>query len=167
MAHWGKAGQRLTPEQARQRRRNGSAARALATQYDTERTEAGRRAHAAGLIRPDLITFYLNANDLFGPEVDAQCGVREPTVDLWETGRVYPTWPQLEALARLCRITPDRFTGPHPEEQGRYFICGRHGAAPTEPRITRFDPLALAAAGINPYPEPPADNSDSDTPTLF
>ena len=96
MAVWGKAGQRLTEEEARrQRARRG---------LDWERLKATRLAEArrnweAGKVAPWRITHALG--DLNGPGVDRECGVEEPTVDHWELGIVYPTWRQLELLAVL------------------------------------------------------------------
>jgi hypothetical protein len=38
---------------------------------------------------------------LEGPEVDIACGAKEPDVDRWEEGELYPTWEQLVLLAEL------------------------------------------------------------------
>lgn len=55
---------------------------------------------------PERITTALNAAGLWGPEVDRACGVEEPAVDLWESGELVPSREQMEALARLCGVTP-------------------------------------------------------------
>lgn len=105
---WGKAGQRLTPEQARQR---DGLARFNADRAATVRSEDDRIAHAkwaAGLVIPNKITMALG--DLSGPEVDWQCGVTEPAVDLWEAGKLYPSWEQLLKLAALTGKRPRWFT---------------------------------------------------------
>lgn len=147
MTHWGKAGQRLTPDQLRARQAPRRAARALTDQQDQARTHATHRTWAAGRVRPDLITTWLDHRGLDGPGVDTACGVTEPTVDLWEAGWVYPTWDQLQALARLCQVPVWRFTDHRAGLPDRIFLCGR--GAPRGPApVTTFCPLALAAAGI-------------------
>lgn len=55
-----------------------------------------------GRVVPHRITMALDLHGHHGPEVDAACGVEEPTVDMWEAGTLYPTWPQLQALAGIC-----------------------------------------------------------------
>lgn len=160
MSPWGKAGERITATQARERARArlAPARRAAAVNGPNQaaRTRAAHQAWAAGLTIPYMITRYLNYRGLDGPEVDRACGVEEPTVDLWEAGRVYPTWEQLTALADLCRVPVWRFV--EDDNIGRVFLCGLGQTKDITPPVTRFDPLALAAAGINPYPtNPPAD----------
>lgn len=54
------------------------------------------RDWAAGHVIPDRITTALNAEGLYGPEVDLACGVEEPAVDEWEAGTRYPSWEQLQ-----------------------------------------------------------------------
>lgn len=100
---WGTAGVRLTPEQAR---RNDGRNRLWAVERDEKQAENDRIAHAkwrAGLVVPHNITHALDSLGLYGPEVDQECGVREPAVDLWEAGKLYPTWDQLVALAKLTQ----------------------------------------------------------------
>lgn len=164
--HWGKAGQRLTHTQARERKGNRSRTRAAYTQAVVAQTNQARynAAHTRweqGLVVPCAITTFLDMRSLDGPGVDEACGVKEPTVDLWEAGRVYPTWEQLLALADLCQVPVWRFTEPPLHHtDGPIFICGPRTTShtPEGPPITVFDPLALAAAGINPYPtNPPTD----------
>lgn len=72
--------------------------------------QAARVDWEAGLISPYLITTALDMCALHGPEVDEACGVEEPTIDLWESGLVYPTWEQLCALATLTGFAPAFFS---------------------------------------------------------
>jgi hypothetical protein len=60
----------------------------------------------AGELRPYRITAALDARGLHGPEVDVACGAAEPDVDLWEAGKLYPTWEQVVLLAKLTGVTP-------------------------------------------------------------
>ncbi len=100
---WGKAGVQLTGQEAAHRDRL-AVVRGIAR--DEQRIEDARIAQEkwkCGLVVPHAITTALNTHGLYGPEVDAACGVREPAVDLWEEGKLYPTWEQLQALARLTQ----------------------------------------------------------------
>lgn len=170
MSPWGKAGERITTEQARERVRARQAparrASAVAKESNAARLSAAHKAWKAGLARPDMITQGLNFRDLYGPEVDRACGVEEPTVDLWEAGRVYPTWEQLTALAALCELPVWWFTEEPLISAGDLFICGRGRVIDTTPPITTFDPMALAAAGINPYPDTPGTDDNGQTRLL-
>lgn len=65
-----------------------------------------------GLTVPHRITLALDIARLDGPEVDEACGVQEPAVDLWECGRLYPTWEQLCRLAQLTGFPVAFFTAP-------------------------------------------------------
>lgn len=161
MAHWGKAGERLTEQQHRERlaRRQKPARMATAiTRPANDKREAdARRAWQAGLVRPDMITMWLDFRGLDGPGVDAACGVAEPTVDLWEAGRVYPSWEQLTALAKLCQVAVWKFTEDPIVDSGQFFLCRSRGKTPETTRDlpVTFDPLAIAAAGLDPYPTLP------------
>ena len=111
---WGKAGTRLTDDEKRGRRQAqaGRARRAEVASLDDERAH---QKWAMGLVIPAHITIALDTLGLYGPEVDTACGVREPAVDNWEAGRVYPTWEQIKALAALTQKTPMYFMAPvHP-----------------------------------------------------
>lgn len=100
---WGKAGVRLTEQEAAARDRRNAQQRAEA-QLVAERDERkGRDAWARGMLRPFAITLALNKRGLYGPEVDEACGTFEPAVDMWEDGQLYPTWPEFKALAALTR----------------------------------------------------------------
>jgi hypothetical protein len=78
---------------------------------------------------PQRITLALDYRQLYGPEVDKACGVEEPTVDLWETGEVVPTFEQIEALGALTQFPVAFFYRPAPEPLGRVFMCGEGGSS--------------------------------------
>lgn len=119
------------------------------------------RRWAAGQVIPDRITLALDEQELYGPEVDLACGVEEPAVDEWEAGTRYPSWEQLQALARLVDrpvhlFTIDReaiMTGP-------VFICDRskrkNGCQVVERNpVLVFTAEAIAAANLPRVPPPP------------
>ena len=106
---WGRAGVRLTREQATR-----------STWHAQRRDEAIKTIEAevfqkwaAGMVVPHNITIALDLNDLYGPEVDAALGVREPAVDMWEAGKLYPTWFQLQALSELTGYPIQFFVTAH------------------------------------------------------
>ncbi len=68
-----------------------------------------------GLVVPHRITLALDVNRLDGPGVDEACGVREPAVDRWERGTLYPEWEQLLRLAVLTGFDVAFFTSPADE----------------------------------------------------
>lgn len=173
---YGKAGVPLTPEELADRARARTVRRNRRAREEAQALEEARQRHARGLVRPYIITSALDSKDLYGPEVDAACGVLEPTVDMWEAGHVYPTFDQLVALAKLTQVMPAFFTRDHHvAADGRMFLCGRgvKYAGPAEPPVITFTPEALAAAGIGDWGRTrapaPADVSreTSDAPTLF
>lgn len=146
-ARWGRAGQRLTEHEV--------AVRDHAALTRRNQREARRRADdavayrlwRAGELRPYLVTRVLDAAGLDGPEVDVECGTQEPDVDLWEAGKLYPTWEQLRRLAKLTGVTP-RFLctrDRHPltvEDTTLRF----HGYRPDpEPLVLAFPPDVVAA----------------------
>lgn len=124
--------------------------------------QQAERDWASGKVIPWRITTALDADSLYGPEVDLACGVEEPAVDRWEAGTLYPTWEQLCALAELCQTYPWMFTE-HITDTGpvRIFICRRGGrgrgcqVVDTSDRITTFTDEAIAAANL-PKPRPPS-----------
>jgi hypothetical protein len=143
---WGKAGERIDEQEARTRQ---SAAVARRNQDNAARAANDEIAHKlwrAGLLKPYIITFALNAKGLYGPEVDEACGAREPDVDLWEAGKLYPTWEQVLLLAALCGVTP-RFL----VQGGQMLKVSQtslrfHGYEDDEePVVWAFDPEAVAA----------------------
>lgn len=113
-------------------------ARTVVGSQAQERTadEAHRRWLAGELI-PDRITSSLDLRMLDGPEVDEQCGAHEPEVDLWEAGKLYPSWSQVEALARLVDfpliyfVTPPRCPPIRYEDTSLVFHMD--GPAPVRP----------------------------------
>jgi len=116
----------------------------------TRNVEAEKRWRS-GYVIPARITMMLDLRGLYGPEVDVACGVEEPTVDQWEAGEVYPSWEQLQALARLCDVGVIWFTDAMPwRDIGPVFICDRskrtgQGAQVTPEPILRASREALAA----------------------
>lgn len=126
----------------------------------TAHEQAAYRAWCAGKVIPHRITSALDEQELYGPEVDRACGVEEPAVDQWEAGTLYPTWEQLQALARLVNRPVHLFTMEPNLGPGRIFICDRskrkNGCQiiDTAP-ITKFTPEAIAAANLPKPPPPP------------
>ena len=110
---WGKAGERLDPHEAERTRKAILKQRNEYRQMRERQEAEARQLWAHGEVKPFLITARLNVRELYGPEVDAACGVAEPTVDLWEAGKVYPTWDQMLALSELCGTTPLAFCQGH------------------------------------------------------
>lgn len=117
--------------------------------------QAARADWAAGLIAPYLITTALDMCALHGPEVDEACGVQEPTVDLWESGLVYPTWEQLCALAELTGFAPAFFSR-----------RGRDPKAVPRETSTRFHRVGGSRPGGNVGPIVPAFLPEAITKTL-
>lgn len=107
-----------------------------------------------GLVVPHRITLALDIRQLHGPQVDRDCGAKEPDVDQWEAGEKYPTWEQLLALAALTDFDPAFFT-PEPDQihalgPGVMFVCCRSRRT-WNPRVDipapvlAFTPAAIAA----------------------
>lgn len=142
MTVWGKAGQRLTDEEAAARRRKYVAARNNAEASRVAAEQEGRRLWRAGRLIPWRITVALDRNNLYGPEVDIACGTQEPDVDHWEAGIVYPTWEQTRLLAELCGVTVpflchDGLVPVNP-------LCSKWGRYDDEPPpVMRFLPEAV------------------------
>lgn len=123
------------------------------------RRESEREARAAwelGDVVPHRITLALNIRQLYGPQVDEQCGVKEPAVDEWEAGTRYPSWEQLLALAELVEFDV-RFFTPDDPAAGAFtpddvvFACYRsrrnhNPRVEIPPPILHFDPASVAAA---------------------
>lgn len=105
-ARWGKAGVRLTADEAQTRGRAAAAARNRSRTVRAADNRIAYRLWLAGELKPHLITMALDARGLHGPQVDIECGAAEPDVDLWEAGKLYPTWKQLLLLAELTGNTP-------------------------------------------------------------
>lgn len=79
---------------------------------------------------PQRITTALDMAGLYGPEVDAALGVREPTVDQRESGESVPTAAQVRRLAILTGFPVAFFYGPPPPEIRNGWICGSDGCHP-------------------------------------
>jgi hypothetical protein len=98
---------------------------------------------------PARITLALDANGLYGPDVDLACGTYEGNpdgdVDAWEEGRAVPTDDQVAALARLVNMPVDYFYLPADEVPGRVFMCDRtrrkHGLTIVESRVDEHSVL--------------------------
>lgn len=109
---WGEAGVRLTDGQTATIDHHGHLARVQAEQRHAEKLREARMKWAKGMLVPHHITAALNFCNLYGPEVDIACGAKEPDVDMWEAGVLYPSWEQVVALGKLCGRHPIRFMGP-------------------------------------------------------
>lgn len=102
------------------RRRWGETERARraawrADSAERELSDKERIAHLlwlAGRVVPHHVTLALDSHGLVGPQVDIACGVTEPDVDLWEAGKLYPTWEQLLLLAKLTERRVGYFVRP-------------------------------------------------------
>lgn len=154
---WGKAGQRLDPGEADRRRREAVARRNRNELSRAADDAVAYRLWRAGEVRPYVITQALNARGLAGPQVDIACGAREPDVDLWEAGKLYPTWEQLLLLAKLVGVTP-RFLCQRGSELRISDTSLRfHGFRDDpEPLVTSY-PADVVAATVGPYPAEPSD----------
>lgn len=140
---WGKAGQRLTEEEIQARKRSAAPLRARRAADE----QAAYRLWRAGELRPHRITVLLNAHGLYGPEVDEACGAAEPDVDLWEAGKLYPTWEQTKLLAKLVGVTPMGLLGGGPDLRAEATSLRFHiPDYEEEPTVWRFTPEAIAAA---------------------
>jgi hypothetical protein len=147
---WGKAGVRLTDREAESRDRRNAGLRAARQRHEAADEITGRKEWAEGRVRPHMITVALNRRRLYGPEVDEACGVEEPAVDQWEAGELYPTWPQLRALAVLCQVPVGRFMWRGTpaltvEQTSMRFHIKAHDEVPPPP-VLCFTPQAILAA---------------------
>lgn len=157
MRRWGKAGVQLTAAEAEQRGRAAAASRNRSKIRRNNDDRIAYRLWRAGELQPYLITHALDAKGFYGPQVDIACGAREPDVDLWEAGKLYPTWGQVLLLAKICEVTPR-------------FICTKrdvlavaetsmrfHGYVDDRPRVWSFDMDAVrATVGDAPFEMPEA-----------
>ena len=76
--------------------------------------------------RPHRISRALDMAGLYGPEADAQLGVAEPALDLWEAGALVPTAEQLAALAVRADVGVEWFYSDDPLPEVRVgTICFR------------------------------------------
>jgi len=146
---WGKAGVRLTEQEAATidfRNACRAAEAAARAEHDEPQAHDGWKA---GRIRPYLITWALDRRRLYGPEVDEACGTAEPAVDEWEAGVRYPTWPQFKALAALTGYPLGHFmrdADPIPFEATSARFHLKPGEKPPPDLVLCFDPEAIWAA---------------------
>jgi hypothetical protein len=148
---WGKAGERLTVDEARKRAGKRSRQRGRERFVEAKSVSQARSAWERGLVKPWRITAALDLGQLYGPEVDRACGVEEPAVDRWEAGELYPTWEQLEALSRLTNFPVAFFTSDAPPiDEGTAFICSRmrQPTGPVKDPVLQFSHEALVLAGV-------------------
>lgn len=132
---WGKAGVRLTPEQANARNLQNFRLARIAESIARVEADAHRK-RAAGMVVPYNITIALDLDGLYGPEVDRACGAAEPDVDRWEEAKLYPRWDQLVALAALT------------ERRVGYFVSAGHGIGVLDTSL-RFHLRREEIAGTN------------------
>lgn len=146
MSRWGKAGVRLTEQEAAHRGRTAVATRNRQAITDASNLRIAYRLWRAGEVKPYMITRVLDSHSLYGPEVDDACGAAEPDVDLWEAGKLYPTWRQLRLLAEVCGTTPRFLCTPRGVLTVEQTSLRFHGPAePTPPPVWTFEPQAVAA----------------------
>ncbi len=139
---WGSAGVRLTQHEARA----ADLRAGLRRLRDRQAFDEARRKWEAGELVPARITIALDLHELYGPEVDATCGVAEPDVDRWEAGELYPTWEQLLALSAITpRVTLPFFFIPA-NEQAWSTLEFHMPPSELPKRVARFKPEAFTAA---------------------
>jgi hypothetical protein len=155
---WGKAGQRLTPDQIFKRDAHLRAVQNRSRHTIAEETERLRLFWARGEVRPFAITILLDARGFYGPQVDVECGGAEPMVDEWEAGTRYPEFDQLLALLQLCGVTPGFVQ--HYSTQTEFETLGEitdrsslrfHSPEPAPTYVAAFTPDALRTAGVGIY----------------
>lgn len=149
---WGKAGQRLDDRERDQRARDAVRRRNQALLARGQDDAIAYRLWRAGEVRPYVITQTLNARGLYGPQVDVGLAGAARHVDLWEAGKLYPTWEQLLRLATLVGVTP-RFLCQRGSELAVSDTSLRfHGFRDDpEPLVTSY-PADVVAATVGPYP---------------
>lgn len=114
----------------------------------------------AGGLRPSVITGAFDpqarggrgalfaSTQFVGPWVDEACGTREPAVDRWEQGLLYPTWEQLCKLVALTRTPLDTLLN-SPDTPNLLNGCAQE---PTAFALRqRFHPLVVDAT-VNAHP---------------
>ncbi|WP_433717032.1 hypothetical protein ACQP2U_42520 (plasmid) [Nocardia sp. CA-084685] len=148
MTRWGKAGERLTDDEAARRARAHNSGKNATAAAQAAAEAEGRRGWEAGLVTPWRITHALDMRELYGPEVDKACGVEEPAVDHWELGILYPRWKQFTALAELTGFAVDWFSLPgdpiRVEETSMWWHLKPSERAAIDDRIVlRFQPGAI------------------------
>lgn len=142
---WGKAGVRLTPQQAAANDARNVRARGDRDEREAENLRVAERLWAEGLVVPHRITDALNQANLWGPEVDIACLAREPDVDLWEEAKLYPAWEQLLALAALTGKPPRWFTTPLSNALDGWNSFQWHTCQKTPEPVLRYPDHVVAA----------------------
>lgn len=153
LPRWGRAGVRLSEQEARARAAMRRKRALLSADRMREREAMAKRRWAAGLVVPASITSALDMHQLEGPEVDQACGVEEPAVDLWEEGKLYPTWEQLVALSKLTGVTPYFLTIQREVlniyDTSMRFHVNLQGYTPTAPILRYPDDVVRRCPGTN------------------
>jgi hypothetical protein len=143
---WGKAGQRLDEREIATRSREAAQRRGKAQLARDADNAIAYKLWRAGELRPYRITMALNARGLYGPDVDVECGASEPDVDLWEAGKLYPTWEQVLLLAKLTGVTPRLLCTRGPDLRISDTSLRFHGFRDDpEPPVTSYPPEVVAA----------------------
>lgn len=145
---WGKAGVRLTDAKAKEIAQRAGHKKLL----DEQAHDKALSDWWAGRVVPHLITMALDADGLYGPDVDRACLVAEPTVDRWEAGEVYPSWEQLCALAELTGKQPSWFMEAGQNHLTEWDTTMRFHAKLGEPKppVLRFTQAAIDATVAGP-----------------
>ncbi len=157
MNRWGKAGVRLTDSEREHRARAAVAARNRRKLARDADNLIAYRLWRAGELQPYLITQALDARGLYGPEVDVACGATEPDVDLWEAGKLYPTWEQVLLLAELCGVTPRLLCTRRDVVQAEQTSLRFHVPLDDRPPVWEFDRDAVQrTVGAAPFEMPPS-----------
>lgn len=153
---WGKAGRRLTEQEIAARTRAAAQRRGRAKLARAADDGVAYKLWRAGELRPYRITRALDARRLDGPEVDEACGAHEPDVDLWEAGKLYPTWEQVVLLAKLTGVTPRLLCTRGQDLSVSDTSLRFHGYRDDgEPPITTYPPDVVAATvGLAPAEQP-------------
>jgi len=150
---WGKAGQRLDEREISRRSREAAQRRGKAKLAREADDAVAYKLWRAGELRPDRITMALNAAKLYGPEVDVACGAAEPDVDLWEAGKLYPTWEQVLLLAKLTGVTPRLLCTRGPDLRVSDTSLRFHGFRDDPEPLVTFYPPEVVAATVTVAPE--------------
>lgn len=160
---WGKAGQRLDERQIAIRTREAAQRRGRAKLTRDADDAIAYKLWRAGELRPYRLTTALNAANLYGPEVDEACGASEPDVDLWEAGKLYPTWEQVQLLAKLTGVTPRLLCSGGDQLRVSDTSLRFHGFRDAdEPPVTSYPPDVVAATvGLSAAEQPEGSDRDA------
>lgn len=145
---WGKAGQRLDEREAAAKAREVVRDRNQARLARETDDAIAYKLWRAGELRPYRITMALDARRLYGPEVGVACGAAEPDVDLWEAGKLYPTWEQVLLLAKLTGVTPRLLCTRGPDLRISDTSLRFHGYRDEDPIVHAY-PAEVVAATVS------------------